>query len=967
MLRKFLQRLKTQHLEALREQKGQSIIIFTFAFLGLIAMLGLALDLGLVYIERVKVGRASDAATLASVTELSNNNEQATIDRAIEYIRLNGYDVGGDTEILVRGCLASPPGPGNFNEAGAYASTTTPMTKATTITGMLYIPATTNPPRATFMIDTGSYQVTPGGCNPPTSYGGNAQKVQVAGRVNVHMNFMQFFGFRDVPVADEAIAENVTTLDIVVVFDISGSMEDQTNCIDCWVRTSYNVTTTPYPSNGYFNPIPYDPGLAPGAANQSIPLSRICTDAPTPWLQKNGTITYSYLTIEAELYSATVGDWSLSSRVAGQGFWALQRGSEGSTFPSGVDGTDENGEMQGNRAGNPDYQSSNVCNPALPNGINCKPGSDDFCLSSDGGVSRDCSAYISARPYNTYGQTPGNIPNQNGASYNLDCFKAGTGPFTDTALSGRCWSNDRTSDNPFFSTTGPGPSSVPWVEYDFTPTWTQTTTSIWIRAIGGNTQSYTWAGSSPDSLDGTPSNNLSSWNNVIFWQINNGEVFKQTGGVQTVGDWRDTRADATQWRWVRLGSTSTVSGTQYTLKLYEGSSGYKVDKIIFTNDPSTSIPAAMLRQLNGTPASGDGRTAFGPPVSYGAATREACNVCNPIYGYTVNQAQCSCLKNYTEVNKRVTSTYPGYDPTFYGTGTGCSIVPPGSGTTSMLANVISMTVSPPEVQPPQIQTRTVVNDLYSGMQPIRSAQEAVKNFVLGNGVEEKYRLKPGFDQVGFVAFTVNVVNGTNGSSRAKLQCLRTMNPVPTDAATCYAKVLAAVERQWPNWGTNISEGMREGLEELGLSIGSNTGVDSTCTTGVDDKHACDRGGAAKRVLILMTDGSPNNSVSNCTSQPGYADYWAGLIGNGNVDFECAMWYAQQAAAKGVIVYTIGIGAGANADFLTTMATGTDPRSGGTPVPMFPGASGKYFPAARPSDLDGIFRQILTSISVRIVG
>jgi hypothetical protein len=210
------------------------------------------------------------------------------------------------------------------------------------------------------------------------------------------------------------------------------------------------------------------------------------------------------------------------------------------------------------------------------------------------------------------------------------------------------------------------------------------------------------------------------------------------------------------------------------------------------------------------------------------------------------------------------------------------------------------------------------------------------------------------------------VNGINGSGRAKLQCLRTMNPTPTDAATCYGKVLTVVEKQWPNWSTNISEGMREGLEELGLSVGNNTNVDSTCTSGFDDKHACDRGGAARRVLILMTDGSPNTGVNNCSSQTGYADYWAGLVGDGNPFFECAMWYAQQAAEKGVIVYTIGIGGGANDDFLETMATGTDPH-GGTPQPAFPGGTGRYFKAAQPSDLDGIFKIILTSVSVRIIG
>jgi hypothetical protein len=792
---------------------------------------------------------------------------------------------------------------------------------------------------------------------------------------------MQLFGFRDVPVADEAVAENLTTLDIVVVFDISGSMEDQTNCHDCWVRTTYDITSSPYPSNGYFNPIPYDPKLAPGAPNQSVPLSRLCTDPPTPWLQKNGATTYKYLTMEAELYSANVGNWNLTARAAGQGFWAIQRGSRGSVLPAGID-TAENNNYQGNQAGLPNNQSSSVCGPALPNGINCKinNGTDDICSSADGGIARDCSAYIAARPYQAYGQAPGAIPNPNGASYNLDCFLPGAGPFTPTVLSGACWNNVRTSDNAFLTKTGPGPGQVPWVEYDFTPTWTGST-YIWIRAMGGSQHSYMWRGPSPDDLDSSPGDNLPAWRKVVFWQINNGEVFiendNSVAAVKQYADtnqdnWRANRAVPDYWRWVKLGSTATTSGTQTTLKLYQGSAGYMIDKIVFTNDPGGSTgspPPAMLLKRNSIDtdlASGDGREAFGPPASYGSATREACNVCNPIYGNTVNQAMCSCLKNNAEASKRYLPTYPGYDPNFKGSGQGCSSVPSGT-TLSMLSNVYSITVSPPNVQPPQVQTRTIVNDLYSNQQPIRSAQEAVKNFVLGNGVEEKYRLKPGFDQVGFVAFTTNIVNGTGGSSRAKLQCLRTMTPVPTDAATCYGKVLNAVEHQWPNGGTNISEGMREGLEELGLSIGSNTNVDSTCTSGVDDKHACDRKGAAKRVLILMTDGSPNNKVTNCSSQPGYADYWDGLIGPTDPDFDCAMWYAQQAAAKGVTVYTIGIGGGANTDFLTTMATGVDPRSGGTPVPMFSGAAGKYFSAVTPADLDGIFREILTSISVRIVG
>ena len=70
-------------------QKGQSIVIMAFAFIGLIAMLGLALDLGLVYIERTQIKRAVDAATLAAVVELPN--EENAYLRAIAYLDENGY------------------------------------------------------------------------------------------------------------------------------------------------------------------------------------------------------------------------------------------------------------------------------------------------------------------------------------------------------------------------------------------------------------------------------------------------------------------------------------------------------------------------------------------------------------------------------------------------------------------------------------------------------------------------------------------------------------------------------------------------------------------------------------------------------------------------------------------------------------------------------------------------------------
>ncbi len=84
-------------------KEEKAMFIFTVIILAVMGLGGLALDAGLVYIERRRLTRVVDTATLAAVVELPY--EQDAIDRAIEYIKLNGYRVGQDTEIRVRGCL----------------------------------------------------------------------------------------------------------------------------------------------------------------------------------------------------------------------------------------------------------------------------------------------------------------------------------------------------------------------------------------------------------------------------------------------------------------------------------------------------------------------------------------------------------------------------------------------------------------------------------------------------------------------------------------------------------------------------------------------------------------------------------------------------------------------------------------------------------------------------------------------
>jgi hypothetical protein len=222
-----------------------------------------------------------------------------------------------------------------------------------------------------------------------------------------------------------------------------------------------------------------------------------------------------------------------------------------------------------------------------------------------------------------------------------------------------------------------------------------------------------------------------------------------------------------------------------------------------------------------------------------------------------------------------------------------------------------------------------------------------------------------------VAFEENVV-----SARSKLQCFQYAALELGDAGECYDStrftkpisytgVMRSIEVQRPLGGTNIAEGLREGLQELGVNAYGSGYVDSSCEgdlfsdgTGppIDNGKACDRRGAAKKVLILLTDGVPTESPANCTSASDYSDFWDNPKTNGD------------RANNNVVVYTIGLGAGVDEDILTGIATGVDPRGDDPDVTMFINRrGGRYYEAPTPAQLDGIFDQILENIYVRIVG
>jgi len=187
-LRSLLQRA-SEKLQ--RPQKGQSLVIVILAMIGILALVGLSIDLGLVYVERVRVGQAADAAALAAVVELPAEN--AAHERARVYLMENGYDADAPgVRLVIDGAYVSGPA-----EEDA---------------------------KTILWVDTAFSRSTEGVAN----------RVRVRVKRWVPMTFLQFIGFRRLPVEGAAEAENINNLDVVIVYDESGSMEFDTLCYGCW-------------------------------------------------------------------------------------------------------------------------------------------------------------------------------------------------------------------------------------------------------------------------------------------------------------------------------------------------------------------------------------------------------------------------------------------------------------------------------------------------------------------------------------------------------------------------------------------------------------------------------------------------------------------------------------------------------------------------------------------------------------
>jgi hypothetical protein len=247
-------------------ERGQALILIIFAIFGLLVLVGLAVDLGLYYIERVRIVRAVDSATLAAAYELPL--EEAARIQAIDYLQQNGYDVmDPDTTLVVDGVTVS--------------GSTSGVTKT-----VIYL-------------DTAQFQDPPG--SPDTAY-----RIEVRVQRSVPVIFMQFAGFGDIVTEASAVAENINNLDVVIVFDQSGSMEFDTLCYGCWVGDDGD-----YPSGDLY-PLRWN-GAANGTPERCSAGQRYTSDG------------YDYYFIEAEEYSYTNNTYNRDLYSVGYTYWVLGR------------------------------------------------------------------------------------------------------------------------------------------------------------------------------------------------------------------------------------------------------------------------------------------------------------------------------------------------------------------------------------------------------------------------------------------------------------------------------------------------------------------------------------------------------------------------------------------------------------------------------------------------------------------
>ena len=163
-----------------KTERGQAIILVAFAIIGLVAMVGLVTDTGILLIEYGKLKRGVDAAAIAAAQQYRANVASADlVNAAYNFLQLNQST--NITSVTVHSCQPTDPAP----------------------------PALCNP-------------------DPVGHPDDNRKLVEVVASKTVTFGFLRVIGIQDTTITASAVGE-AATVDLVLVIDTSASMAFETD------------------------------------------------------------------------------------------------------------------------------------------------------------------------------------------------------------------------------------------------------------------------------------------------------------------------------------------------------------------------------------------------------------------------------------------------------------------------------------------------------------------------------------------------------------------------------------------------------------------------------------------------------------------------------------------------------------------------------------------------------------------
>ncbi|NLF74274.1 MAG: hypothetical protein GX573_01150, partial [Chloroflexi bacterium] len=194
----------------LRSQRGQSIVLLAFAFIALVAFVGLVTDLALLFVRYASLRRAVDAAAIAAAGQIREGTSYGEVAIAAQqYIELHNLEP--DT-ILVETCEtdidAWRKGTGEFEDEGPHPESLFP------------------PPVSDHMPNT-----------ELCDWGDPHKLVRVSAQINSPTTFLSLIGIGHITLEATSVSETAV-LDVALVIDTSESMSNQT---DIYSYTHANV------------------------------------------------------------------------------------------------------------------------------------------------------------------------------------------------------------------------------------------------------------------------------------------------------------------------------------------------------------------------------------------------------------------------------------------------------------------------------------------------------------------------------------------------------------------------------------------------------------------------------------------------------------------------------------------------------------------------------------------------------